>query len=84
VRLNGKEVNGYKVLTGVLATILAGVIVFALTLMFDKSDQALTTSLQAKEIAINNRQDIAVIYEKLVTIEKKIDEMKEYLDRIGR
>ena len=84
MRLNGKEVNGYKVLTGALATILAGVVVFALTLMFDKSDQALTTSLQAKEIAINNRQDIAVIYEKLVTIEKKIDEMKEYLDRIGR
>jgi len=81
MRMNGREVNGYKVISGILATVLAGMVIFSLTVFFDKSDQALTTSLQAKEIAVRNRQDIAVIYEKLSSIESKVDEIREIIRR---
>jgi len=81
MKMNGREVNGYKVISGILATVLAGMVIFSLTVFFDKSDQALTTSLQAKEIAVRNRQDIAVIYEKLSSIESKVDEIRDIIRR---
>ena len=90
-----RKVNGYKVLAGILATILAGLLVVTFTLIFDKSGRAYDLALHASQTSAQNRQDVAVIKEQLSAIsekldertkniEEKIEELKRMIERLQR
>jgi len=90
-----KRLNGYKVWVGILATALSGLLVVTFSLIFDRSGKAYDLAMSAQRATVQNRQDIAVIKEKLSaidakldertsSIEKKIDELKSILDRMDR
>lgn len=76
MKLNGKEMNNKNIIIGILATVVGGLLILTLTLVFNRSGEALSQSREAYNLAVANRQNIAVIMSRLEGIETRLEEIK--------
>ena len=78
MKLNG---NGRSVIIWIMVLIVSILLSSLVTSWSGVSGQAVKKAEQANDLAIYNRQDIAVLKEQLGNIDRKLTEIKELVSR---
>ena len=81
LKINGKDVNGKNISMWVMSLVVAAAIGMLLTSWSGISGRALQVSEEARKVSIQNRQDIAVLNERLLNIEKKLDRIYDAVSK---
>jgi len=76
MKLNG---NGRSVIIWIMVLIVSILLTSLVTSWSGVSGQAVKKAEEANELAIQNRQDVAVLKEQLGNIDRKLTEIKELL-----